>query len=223
MLDLIEPDEALIRPTAARYANRFRMVERDDIAQELRVWWLTHQKQIRRYVELGQERRITKSLQRAAERFCRKTKAQVLGYRPEDEFFYNTGLVRELLPLVWNADLITQDQRPDDGGKAKRSKPANEGNELLAMVGDVARVLTLLDRDEYAALWMVYGPLKAEYTELAAGLSITVAAAKMRVQRAVQSVVDVLGGESPYVEGPGSRRAMSNAAAQALTAHQESG
>lgn len=223
MFDLIEPDEALIRPTAARYAHRFRMVERDDIAQELRVWWLTHQKQIRRYVEQGQERRITKSLQRAAERYCRKVKSQVLGYRPEDEFFYNTGLIRELLPMVWNADLITQDQHPDEGGKVRRSKPANEGNDLLAMVGDVARTLMVIDKDEYAALWMVYGPLKADYSELAKGLGITVAAAKMRVQRAVQSIVDMLGGESPYSDGPGSRKAMSNAAAQALTANQETG
>ncbi len=221
-MNLIEPDEALIRPTAARYANRYRMVDREDIAQELRLWWLTKQKAIKRYTENGEERKLTKALQRAAERYCRQQKALAQGYRPEDEFFYSTGQVRELLPLVYNPELVVQDQRPDEGSSPKRTKPANEGNNLLAMVADVARALEHVDSEAIAVLYLHFGAPKWSYEEIAGQYETTVAAAKMRVHRAVQAVVDVLGGTSPYddVGGPGARRSISNAHAQAITGEQ---
>lgn len=224
---MIEPDEELIRPTAARYARRYRLVERDDIAQELRLWWLTNQRAVARYTreEEPQPAKLAKALNRAAERYCRQIKAQSVGYRVEDEFFYNAGLVRELLPMVWKPELVIQDTQPDEGGRVKSGKPANEGNNLLAMVADVSRAFDAITDDHRRILFAVY--FFGETNEhIADRLVISVPAVKMRVQRAVDALVDELGGRSPYdddYEGPGSRRAISNAHAAAITSNQEIG
>jgi hypothetical protein len=223
---MIDVDEELIRPIAYRIGNRYRQyVEREDVAQELRLWWLTHPKAVERYTDDGKvgEKKLTKSLYRAAEKFAREQKALALGYKPEDEFFYNTELIRMLLPMVWNPELIFQEVQPDDlGGKIRRSKAANEGNNLPAMVADVAQALHRIDLDDYKLL-LLHFALQYEYKELAEELDINVGAAKMRVQRAIERLVETLGGETPWTDGPGSRRAISNAHAAAITANQEDG
>lgn len=223
---MIDVDEELIRPIAYRIANRYRQyVEREDVAQELRIWWLTHEKAVERYQgedKIG-EKKLKKALYRAAEKFARGQKATVLGYKPEDEFFYNTELIRMLLPMVWNPDLIFQEVQPDEaGGKIRRTKAANEGNNLPAMVADVAEALSRIDLDDYRVL-LLHFALEYEYKELASELDIQVGAAKMRVQRAIERIVDTLGGETPWTDGPGSRHAISNAHAAAITANQEVG
>ena len=221
---MIPPDEELIRPTAARYANRYRMVERDDIAQELRLWWITHQRVVNRYLEEEKTAFLARALNRAAERYCRDVRAQSVGYSPADEFFYNAGQLRELLPLIWKPELVIQDQQPDEGGKIRSGKPANEGNNLLAMVSDVARGFVQLEWDQRNLLEIQFG-LGFTNKDMAGFFDTTEPAIKMRVQRALDALVQILGGKSPYddFDGPGSRHAMSNAHAQAITSNQEIG
>lgn len=224
---MIDPDEDLIRPTAARFSRRYRMVERDDIAQELRLWWIEHQRTVKRYLE-SEERdergKLQTALNREAEKYCRAIKAQVEGYKPDDEYFYTSGQVRELLPLVFKPELMVQDTQPDEGGRIKSGKPANEGNNLQAMVQDVARGLEALSGEQRRLIEDVF--LFGETNDsLADRLEISVDAAKMRVQRAIDSLIRNLGGKSPYVDhdGPGNRHAISNAHAIALTGNQETG
>lgn len=220
----ILPNEELVRPIAASFARSYRMIERDDIAQELRLWWIANPKVVTRYAEDEHgERKMTKALKRVADRFCRQEKARMAGYSVDDEYFYNTELVRELLPLVWSIEDLTQDQRPDAReGKVRSTKPPNEGNNLLAMVCDVSMGLDKIDPAEADLLWQHYG-LNEDYSELAKAYEVSKDAIKMRVHRAVEHIVEVLGGDNPWNQGPGTRRVMSNAQAQSATSHMESG
>lgn len=214
----IEPDEALIRPLAAKYAGRFRMVDRDDIAQEMRVWWLRNQRRIKKLIDDERQDKIYDDLRQVSRRYCERQKAQTAGYEVGDLHWYDAGVVRELLPMVWDTSLLTQDQAPDDGARPRNRKPANEGGNLMAMVSDCSRAVAQVDLDEYAMLWLQFGPMKYSNQDLAVYLDTSLAAAKMRVQRALNRLVDLLGGDSPFhTSGPGRRRAESNAAAQART------
>ena len=217
-MEPIEPDEAMIRPLAAKFAGRFRMVDRDDVAQELRVWWVRNQRRIRKLKAEENDDKIVDDLRSVARRFCEKQKSLAIGYEMSDLHWYDSGLIRELLPMVWDSSLITQDQRPDEG-RVRNRKPANEGGNLLTMVADVSRAVARLDLDEYAMLWLQFGPTKYTNNEMAVYLDTSLAAAKMRVQRAINRILDDLGGESPY-QGPGRRQVQSNAASIARTRNQ---
>lgn len=218
----IEPDEAMIRPLAAKFASRFKMVDRDDVAQEMRVWWLRNQRRINDL--LGEERadKIVDDLRSVARRFCERQKAIAVGYETSDLYWYDSGVIRELLPMVWDSSLTTQDQQPDEGPRPRNRKPASEGGNMMAMVADVSRAVARMDLDEYATLWLQFGPMKYSNNDLAVYLDTTLAAAKMRVQRSINRLLDDLGGESPYHYGPGRRRVESNAAAIARTRNEYS-
>lgn len=225
----MEPDETLIRPIAAKLANRYRgIVDREDVAQELRIWWLTHEKAVNKYAHAEEDKRgveswnLRRKLYRAGDRYCRTVKGQALGYLPEDEAFYDRELIRDLLPMVWNPELILQSNPNEGQQKVRGSRSPAEGNNLPVMVADVSRAVDELSEADRYILFLHYGQ-GAEVREIADLENLTLASVKMRTQRALKRLVDFLGGESPWSDGPGSRRVMSNAQAQAITAHQEGG
>lgn len=222
---MYEPDESFIRPIAYKLAQRYRMVDREDIAQELRIWWMTHPKSVDKFVYADEADRkleawrLRQKLNRAGERYCRQQKAQTLGYLVDDEAFYDKELVRDLLPLVWKPELMLQSNPNEGEQKVRTGKKASEGNNLPVMVADISRSLDELATDSRMMLWLHFGH-DYEYKDIAAAFDLSVGAVKMRIQRAIKQIVELLGGENPWSDGPGSRRAVSNAAALAITSHQ---
>lgn len=217
----VHPDEELVRPIAAQYAKFYKMVERDDIAQELRLWWLTNQRSVKRYLgdedEKAGQRKLYRSLQRAAGRFCRTEKAALDGYRTDDEAFYDPSMIRSLLPMVWDDSLITETQRSlDSTGKITSTKRASEGNTLPVMVADITLAVDTLSQTDKDILYQFYGR-GLDQKDVADQLDITVTTTRKRESRAINRVRDALGGESPWTDGPGSRRVFTNAHAIAQT------
>ena len=91
--------------------------EVDDVKQELLEWSLKRADKIQEWLspELSKQeyrlgiKRLAKTFNRMADRYCRREKARKLGYYVHDEAFYSTALVEELLPMAFSSELITKD------------------------------------------------------------------------------------------------------------------
>lgn len=218
--------DATIVAVARSTARRFSMVDWEDVAQELRLWWIKNHVRIGRYLTDDAEDEAkpgTKKLMRAlsleASGYCQVEKARHLGYRPEDLFFYTTGALRELLTMALDYECWLQlGQRAEDGSEGGRAGRApSEGNNLVAVLSDVRRGLDLISDSDRDLLVALYRDALSE-EELAERAGVTQEAINKRHDRALMRLRDALGGERPPMhEGPGARRALGNAAARAMT------
>ena len=82
-------------------------VEKDDIKQELMAWAMTRvEDHIIDLMEPNEERRrhneqrIAWQMKRAGERYARKEKAAKSGYQTNDEAYYESATLGQLLPFV---------------------------------------------------------------------------------------------------------------------------
>lgn len=218
--------DSTIVAVARSAARRFTMVDWEDIAQELRLWWVKNHARIGRYLVEDAEHQDakpgTKKLMRAlsleASGYCQVEKARHLGYRVEDLFFYTTGALRELLTMALDYECWLQlgQRSVEDGSPRVAASPA-EGNNLVAVLSDVRRGLDLVSDADRDLLVALYRDAMSE-AELAERAGLTVEAINKRHDRALMRLRDALGGERPPMhEGPGARRVIGNAAARAMT------
>lgn len=216
--------DTTIIAVARSTARRFSMVDWEDVAQELRVWWLKNHVRIGRYLAEDAEdsakpgtKKLMRALSLEASGYCQVEKARHLGYRPEDLFFYTTGALRELLVMALDYECWLQLGQTGDGEGGRSVGSPAEGNNLVAVLSDVRRGLDLLNDSDRDLLVALYRDAFSEQ-ELAERAGLTAEAINKRHDRALMRLRDALGGERPPMhDGPGARRVLSNAAAQAMT------
>lgn len=198
----------LASPAAAAVARQFKgYVDAGDLAQEIHVYILTHpamEKELLQAYEIGKEetrwtaRRIMARMRRYAERYARKEKAARLGYRPEDEFFYDNQMIANLMPAVFTleatAELIIE--RIEDG-TPKRPAAPSEGGNMLAMIMDVKRIYDKLPEDDQIILEQYYNK-EMTFTQLAEAWAISKSTAERRVKDLLRYINRELGGPSPW-------------------------
>lgn len=141
---------------------------------------------------------LTKTLERAAERFARREKAAVLGYKPEDEYFYSE-VTTEAMILAWGKGDVTsigQVHDPTEMGGKRTPKPASEGNDLLAMILDIDVAMKKLDARTYG---IVYATIVDDRTieDVAESWGITHQRVSQIRKQGVYRVIDHLGGRKP--------------------------
>ena len=93
----------VVQQLSSEYARRYSMLERDDIAQELWVWFVGHPRKYKEWFELQQKDRdklIAKSLRNAALKYCEKEKARKVGYDTSDLYYYDVSVVEAFLPSI---------------------------------------------------------------------------------------------------------------------------
>jgi len=212
----------MIAQIATETKRRFPMLEREDIAQELWLWALEHDEKVQEWLGEGKrgEGRLAKSLRRRARAYAIREKAAVVGYEPEDNYFYSTGLLRELIPQALDRESWAESGTASETGKLSRTTPPSEGGNRIAMLADVRSALEAGTETDKELLWTHFG-LQMDEEEHALVLGVTVDTFRKRVNRAVQRVQRRLGGAKPDGLYVGSRRAMSNAQALAMTRNQE--
>jgi RNA polymerase sigma factor (sigma-70 family) len=202
--------KGLVRTIAAQFQKRYHMVDRDDIEQELWMWFLTHPKKTSEWTKLHSkeaDKLFAKSLRNAAHDFCQKEKAKVLGYSADDNYYYDKTIVEQVLPyllksevnndidLLATLDLIQSDLSLTGGGG---SNPAEHGN-WIAYFSDINRAFNELPEEKQNLLRLRYmedvGP-----GELADQLHVSSDAARMKVNRALKTLINKLGGRRPFYE-----------------------
>jgi DNA-directed RNA polymerase specialized sigma24 family protein len=190
----------MVASIAYEFSRKFHMCDADDIRQELWVWFLEHPNKVKTWEELeGKQsvKLIARSLRNAAKDYCQKEKANAVGYKVEDNYYYDREVVELLLPAVIRGDLIAPSMM--DLGFVSSKKVASEGGNWFAMMGDIERGLRRLTEEQLSIVYLRFGD-NCDNATLAKELAITEDAARMRVNRAVNNLLNFLGGSRPKKE-----------------------
>lgn len=202
MVTLIDPleYENMVNAIAYEYSRKFHMCDVQDIRQELWVWFLTHPNKVATWNlkdAKDSDKLIARSLRNAAKDYCQREKARAVGYKVEDNYYYDREVVELLLPSVLRRDLNAPAMT--ELGFTKAKKVASEGGNWFAMMGDIDRSLSRLTQEQLTIIYLRFGD-GCDNVTLAKELAITEDAARMRVNRAVNNLINFLGGSRPRKE-----------------------
>lgn len=195
-----EKYENLVGGIAYEFSRKFHMVDAADVRQELWVWFLTHPNKVKTWEALDAKestRLIARSLRNAAKDYCQKEKAHAVGYRVEDNYYYDRQVVERFLPAVMRGDSSAPSLK--DLGFSNNKQVASEGGNWVAMVSDIKRALDKLTDEQRVILYLRFGD-GCDNTTLAKELTISEDAARMRVNRAMNNLMNILGGSRPQRE-----------------------
>ena len=189
--------------------RRFRnIVPKEDVIQECWAWAVAKNAAFEDMLNepdtnkrQQNEKRIAWQMRRAAERFARREKAAATGYQTNDESFYETTTIAQLLPFVIHSVLhgtaLQQAQdMVNDGQPKKPSAPAESGN-FLAILIDIKKAYLKLDPESQAILHMRYVS-EDTLQQIAQYLECAVSTADRRVEVALGKLQEQLGGPTPY-------------------------
>jgi hypothetical protein len=199
-MSYIENYNYLVQQLASEYAKRYTMVERDDIAQEMWVWFVAHPNKYNEWSALDQkdcDKVIAKSLRNASLKFCEREKAKHSGYQVSDLYYYDASVIETFLPsIISNSYEIPskiQDLNANSG-----SSVLSEGNNWLTLRADIEKAYNKLSEAKQNVLRLRFSVEQPDWTELSKDMDSTPDGARMKVQRAVNSMIKILGGWKPY-------------------------
>jgi hypothetical protein len=190
-MNYIEDYNDLVQTLAAEYARRYTMVERDDIGQELWVWFVGHPRKYKEWSELEQKDRdklIAKSLRNAALKFCEKEKARKIGYDMSDLYYYDVSVIEVFLPSIIGESYEIPTKIKDLGGTVKTSE-ISDGNNWLSLRSDIAAGYYKLSEAKQNILRLRFSIEQPDWTLLAKDMNSTPDGARMKVQRAITSLI----------------------------------
>lgn len=192
--------DTLVAHIAYEFSRKFHMVDADDVRQELWIWFLEHPNKVKTWEAMDGKQSIkliARSLRNAAKDYCQKQKAQLGGYRVEDNYYYDRELIEVLLPSVIRGD--QQAPAMNDLGFITGKKVASEGGNWFAMMADIQRGFARLDEKQMSILYLRFGD-GCDNKTFAKELGISEDAARMRINRAVNNLINILGGSQPRRE-----------------------
>lgn len=192
----------LVNTLAAEYHRKYAMVEPADIAQTLWMWFVTHPNKYKEWSSLEQKDRdklIAKSLRNAAITFCEKEKAKVSGYEILDLYYYDSSVIEAFLPSIISESYEIPQKIKDLNFKFSKGE-TNDGNNWLVLRADIAAAYYKLSEAKQNVLRIKFSADNQEWSALAGELSTTPDGARMKVQRAINSLIKILGGFKPRYE-----------------------
>jgi len=197
---VIEKYENLVAHLSYEFARKFRMLDVGDIRQELWVWFLEHPNKIKTWEKLDDKQSIkliARSLRNAAKDYCQKEKAKIVGYKVEDNYYYDKSILELLLPAVLRGHSATPTL--NDINFTSNKKIVSEGNNWFAMIADVENAIKKMSDEQFEVIYCRFGD-GVDNAKLAEELEISEDAARMRVNRAMNSLLNILGGSRPRKE-----------------------
>lgn len=192
--------ENMVGAIAYEYSRKFHMCDVQDIRQELWVWFLEHPAKVSVWSlkdAKDSDKLIARSLRNAAKDYCQREKARAVGYKVEDNYYYDREVVELLLPAVLRRDLNAPAM--SEIGFTKAKKIASEGGNWFAMMSDIDKALRRLTREQLTIIYLRFGD-GCDNVTLAKELDISEDASRMRVNRAVNNLLNFLGGSRPRKE-----------------------
>ena len=183
-------------------------VEREDVTQECIAWAVTRNAYITEQMSVEDPKqlehnqsRIAWQMKRAVERYARKEKANKSGYQINDEVYYQTFTLGQLLPFVITSiidgTVLEQMQEMINDGQPRGSSSPSEGGNLLASLIDIKKAYLELDEKDRAVLRMRHYE-NATLQQIASFLECAVSTADRRCTASLRRLQDELGGETPW-------------------------
>ena len=203
MQEYLTEYQTVVSALSAEYHRKYSMVEREDIAQTLWVWFVTHPNKYKEWSKLEQkdkDKLIAKSLRNAAITFCEKEKAKTVGYELLDLYYYDSSVVEIFLPSIIGESYEIPAKIKDLNFKFSKGESSNDGNNWLALRSDIANAFYKLSEAKQNVLRAKYGAENIEWVQLGQELNSSPDAARMKVQRAINSLIKHLGGFRPFYD-----------------------
>jgi hypothetical protein len=195
-----EEYESIVALIANEYHKRYPMVERDDIAQTLWIWFVTHPAKYKEWSALNKkdkDKLIAKSLRNDAITFCEKEKARTVGYELLDLYYYDASVVEAFLPSIISESYEIPSKIKDLNFKFAKGE-SSDTNNWLVLRSDIATAYYKLREAKQNILRIKYSTESTEWSDIAKDLDTTPDGARMKVQRALATLIRNLGGFRPY-------------------------
>jgi hypothetical protein len=193
--------DALVASLAIEYHRKYPMIEALDIQQILWMWFITHPAKYQEWSALDskdKDKLIAKSLRNAAVKYCEKEKAKTVGYELLDLYYYDASVVEAFLPSIISESYEIPSKIKDLNFKFSKSEPSNDGNNWLVLRSDIANAFFKLTEAKQNVLRIRFSTDNGEWNLIAKDLKTTPDGARMKVQRAINSLIRNLGGWRPY-------------------------
>jgi hypothetical protein len=193
--------DALVASLAVEYHRKYPMVETLDIQQILWLWFITHPTKLSEWSALDQkdkDKLIAKSLRNAAVKFCEKEKSKTVGYELLDLYYYDSTVVEAFLPSIISESYEIPIKIKDLNFKFSKSEAVSDGNNWLVLRSDIANAFYKLTEAKQNVLRIRFSTENNEWNLIAKDLKTTPDGARMKVQRAINSLIRNLGGWRPY-------------------------
>jgi len=198
--------DALVASLAVEYHRRYPMLDVLDIQQTLWLWFLTHPRKYAEWSALEQkdkDKLIAKSLRNAAITYCEKEKAKSIGYEIGDLYYYDATVIEAFLPSIVAESYEIPSKIKDLNYKFNKSEPSNDGKNWLVLRSDIATAFYRLTEAKQNVLRVRFSTNENEWALIAGDLNTTPNGARMKVQRAVNSLIRNLGGWRPFSDEDG--------------------
>lgn len=186
---------------ASDYRKRYNMVELEDLIQEQNLWFVSHPRKFKEWLALEpkeRDRLIAKSLRNAVLKYCEREKARKGGYDTGDVYYYDVSVVEAYLPTIINGSYEIPQKIKDLNSKVEDKGEISDGMNWLALRADIDAAYNKLSEAKQNVLRIKYQDPKAEWETIATDMDTTKDGARMKVQRALTSLVQNLGGWRPY-------------------------
>lgn len=192
--------DTLVSSLAIEYHRKYPMIEALDIQQILWLWFVTHPGKYAEWSALEQkdkDKLIAKSLRNAAIKFCEKEKAKTAGYDIVDLYYYDASVVEAFLPSIIAESYEIPAKIKDLNFKFSKSEASTDNNNWLVLRSDIANAFYKLTEAKQNVLRIRFSTDSSEWSLIAKDLNTTTDGARMKVQRAIASLIRNLGGWKP--------------------------
>lgn len=231
---IIEQIGPVIESVGADMGRRYSKYGADqaDMSQEGWVWIYLHPGKVNEwfdpdlYSAKDGERLLARTLRNELHDFGEELKAQHLGYSRDDLVHYSRGMVRALLPSMFDPEAWLHPETPSsDTERRQKSVPAEGGN-WVATLADVSQGFDKLDEEDRDLLAAFHRDSWSNKM-LAEEAGVTEQTMSYRHDQAIKRLVNLLGGPAPRAEHDADcnhehrdpyqgRRAVTNATARAI-------
>lgn len=190
------PYKDMMIQIAGEFGRRYPMVAVDDLQQEMYLWFVTHPRKFKEWLDLDEKDRsklLAKSLRNQCLKFCEKEKARTLGYELTDLYYYDTSVIETFLPSIITESYEMPVKAKNLGLKTGKQE-IQDGMNWLALRADIAKGYYNLSEAKQEILKIRFANENADWKEIAEQLKTTPDGARMKVRRAINSIIQHIGG-----------------------------
>jgi len=199
----VDEYELLVSTLASEYYRKYPVTEAEDIRQVLWVWFLTHPVKYTEWSKLpakDKERLIARSLRNAALKYCEQEKARKVGYDISDLYYYDPSVIEAFLPSIIGNSYEIPSKIKDLNFKFGKSGEVTDGNNWLVLRSDIEKAFNRLAEAKQNILRIKFSVDNYEWNDLGKELDTSADGARMKVNRAIASLIKILGGWRTYSE-----------------------
>ena len=197
----VQEYDLLVSTLGMEYSKKYSIIESQDIKQTLWMWFITHPKKYKEWSELppkDKEKLIAKSLRNAAITYCEKEKARKFGYDMVDLYYYDPSVIEAFLPSILADSYEIPSKIQDLNFKFGKSSEVTDGNNWLVLRSDIEKAFNRLAEAKQNILRLRFTTDNYEWSNLAKELNTSADGARKRVERAISSLIRILGGWRTY-------------------------